>query len=105
MKTSKEIAEKILASLQRVADARIRPMMGEYLVYADEKLLGQINHNDLFVKVTAFGESFAPDLKTESPYDGAKPAFLVPSSLIEDSVWLKDFIAGTLEQLPAPKKK
>ena len=104
MKTSKETAERILSLIQKVADARIRPMMGEYLVYVNDKVAGQINHNDLFIKITAFGESFASDLKRDSPYDGAKPAFIVPQEKITDEAWLREFIAGTAEQLPSPKK-
>ena len=105
MGTSKQDAEIILSQLQQVADARIRPMMGEYIVYVDEKVTGQINEGKLFIKVTPFGESFAPELKQESPYPGAKPAFVVPQNKIEDAAWLYDFIAGTVEQLQATKKK
>ena len=98
-RTSKETAEKILAQVQQIADARIRPMMGEYIIYVNDKVIGQINHGDLFIKVTPFGEKFAAELKKESPYDGAKPAFIVPPEKIGDQAWLKDFLAGTVEQL------
>lgn len=104
MPTTKEKAQEILAQVQTVTNARIRPMMGEYLLYVDEKLVGQINENELFIKVTPFGESFAGDLKKQSPYPGAKPAFLVPANKISDQLWLREFIAGTMEQLPNPKK-
>ncbi|HEX8390695.1 MAG TPA: hypothetical protein VF597_04700 [Candidatus Saccharimonadales bacterium] len=105
MRTSKDTAEQLLAQLRQVADARIHPMMGEYIVYVDEKVIGQINHSQLFVKVTPFGERFAAGLKHESPYDGAKPAIVVPQSKIDDSEWLRAFVAGTVAQLPAPHKK
>lgn len=104
MATRKDKAEEILAHLQAVADTRIRPMMGEYVLYVDDKVVGQINDNKLFIKVTAFGESFAADLKCESPYPGAKPAFIVPEDRIYDQRWLHDFIVGTVAQLPAAKK-
>lgn len=99
MKTSKETAETILAQLVLVTDARIRPMMGEYLVYAHDKLIGQINHGQLFIKITPFGEAFAPNLAKESPYDGAKPAFVLPQDTVDNLPWLKEFITGTLKDL------
>jgi TfoX/Sxy family transcriptional regulator of competence genes len=99
MRTPKETAEKLLAQLQQAADARIRSMMGEYLVYINDKVAGQINHSDLFIKVTPFGETFAPDLKKESPYDGAKSQFIVPQGKIDDTAWLREFLAGTVQQL------
>lgn len=105
MRTTKEQAQEILAKIQTVADARIRPMMGEYIVYVDEKVAGQINGGKLFIKVTPFGESAAPGLVKASPYPGAKPAFIIPEDKIGDQDWLRDFIKGSVEQLPQPKKK
>lgn len=78
MRTPKEKAESLLAHIQQIADARIRPMMGEYILYVDDTVVGQINHSRLFIKVTPFGEGFAKELTKESPYEGAKPAFVVP---------------------------
>lgn len=99
MRTPKEKAESLLAHIQQVANARIRPMMGEYILYVDDKVIGQINHSQLFIKVTPFGEDFAGELHKESPYDGAKPAFTVPQDRIDDLAWLRDFLAGTVKQL------
>lgn len=99
MRTPKEKAESLLVHIQQIADARIRPMMGEYILYVDDKVIGQINHSQLFIKVTPYGEEFAGELHRESPYEGAKPAFVVPQDKIDDLVWLKEFLAGTVEQL------
>ena len=99
MRTPKETAEGLLAYIQQVAVARIRPMMGEYILYVDDKVIGQINHSQLFIKVTPFGEVFAQGLDRESPYDGAKPAFVVPQDKIDDLDWLKKFLAGTVKEL------
>lgn len=99
MRTPKQTAETLLASIQQVAEARIRPMMGEYILYVDDKVIGQINHSQLFIKVTSFGETFAEELEKESPYEGAKPAFVVPQNKIDDLSWLQTFIAGTVKEL------
>lgn len=101
MKTTKEQAEQILSEIQKAVDARVRPMMGEYLVYVAETLTGhgQINRNQLFVKIISFGEKFVPELKRDSPYDGAKPAFIVPESLLNDADRLREFLSGTAAEL------
>ena len=99
MRTTKEKAESILADIQKVSDARIRPMMGEHILYVDDKVIGQINHSQLFIKVTAFGEEFAKDLEKDSPYNGAKPAFIVPQDKIDNLTWLQSFIIGTAKEL------
>ena len=105
MPTRKETAQQIVARVRTVANARIRPMMGEYILYVDDKVAGQVNENELFIKVTAFGESFAPELEKKSPYPGARPAFVISESKLRNTSWLHSFIAGTVEQLPAPKRK
>ncbi len=99
MATNKAAAERILACLSAVADARIKPMFGEYGVYVDEKMIGQINEGRLFVKATPFGEEYAPKLEKASPYPGAKPAFVVPEEKWTDAEWLREFAAGTRRAL------
>lgn len=99
LRTPKDKVESLLAHIQQIADARIRPMTGEYILYINEKVIGQINHSQLFIKVTKFGEEFAGELTKEPPYDGAKLAFAVPQSKIDDLSWLQSFLAGTVEEL------
>lgn len=99
MRTPKEKAESLLVHIQQIADARIRPMIGEYILYLDDKVVGQINRSQLFIKVTPFGESFAKNLLREPPYDGAKPAFVIPQDKIDDLTWLQSFLVGTVKDL------
>jgi TfoX/Sxy family transcriptional regulator of competence genes len=80
-------------------------MMGGYILYIEDKVAGQINEGELFIKITDFGESFAPELDRKSPYPGAKPAFVIPEENIADQAWLYDFIEDTAKQLLKPKKK
>lgn len=99
MPTDKRAAEAILAKISAVADARMRPMFGGYVLYVDEKVIGQFDENQLFIKTTKFGEQHAPELERASPYPGAKPAFIVPPERLEDADWLREFLAGTRRQI------
>jgi TfoX/Sxy family transcriptional regulator of competence genes len=74
-------------------------MMGEYILYVDDKVIGQINHSQLLIKVTPFDEEFARELEKQAPYDGAKPAFVVPEDKCNDLTWLQSFLKGTVEAL------
>ena len=103
MATDKQTAQTILQHLIEVAEVRIRPMMGEYLVYVDDTVIGQINEGELFIKVTSFGEQFAPALKKRAPYNGAKLALVVSSDMLADTEWLGELISGTVQQLPKPR--
>ena len=99
MATDKTTAEDILAQVSAIADARMRPMFGEHVVYVDEKVIGQINESRLFLKVTKFGEAFAPELESASPYAGAKATFIVPPEKLADAAWLREFVSGTRSQI------
>ncbi len=99
MATDKQTADTIFAKIAAVADARMRPMFGEYVVYVDEKVIGQLNENQLFIKITKFGEQYAPELQRAAPYPGAKPAFVVPPDRLEDADWLSEFLVGTRRQI------
>ena len=99
MPTDKRAAEAILAQIAAVADARMRPMFGGYVIYVEEKVIGQFDDNQLFIKTTPFGDGYAPELERASPYPGAKPAFIVPPERLEDADWLREFLAGTRRQI------
>jgi len=80
-------------------------MFGEYGVYLDEKLVGLLSDNRLFIKKTPFGDSALGEGHDMPPYPGAKPALLMPEDRVGDSKWICEFVRQTATQLPAPKPK
>lgn len=78
-------------------------MMGEYIIYYKEKIIGGIYDNRFLVKPTKSAIELMPDATYELPYEGAKEMLLV------DNVDSKDFLAklfnAMYEELPLPKKK
>ena len=102
MATERAVAEAVLSDLQQVADARMRAMMGGWLVYVDEVLIGQINDGELFVKVSTFADQYAPELERRSPYAGAKPALVVSEERRADGGWLRGLLSGSVEALRKP---
>lgn len=107
MAGSRTIAEEILAQLQEVADARMRPMMGGWLLYVEEVHVGQINDDELFLKANPFADGFAPDLPRRSPYPGAKPALVVDAEHRADAARLHELLTGTaaaLRAAPRPRR-
>jgi TfoX/Sxy family transcriptional regulator of competence genes len=105
MKTNRDVAQRVLDDVSAVAEARMRFMIGGWLVYVDDVLIGQIHGATLFVKETPFSTGFAPDLPRESPYDGARPAVVVPEDLREDPGWMSELVQGTLTDLRAATAK
>ena len=79
--------------------------MGEYVLYCDDKVVGLVVENELYVKFTEEGRVFAPDLELLPAYDGAKPGLHVPAERRSDTVWLGELIKITADALPAKTKK
>jgi len=78
-------------------------MMGEYLVYYNGKLVGDICDNRVLIKPVNAAKSLLPDAEMQPPYEGAKPMILLED--IDDGEFLKKLFAAMYDELPAPKSK
>ena len=73
---------------------RTRKMFGEYALYCDEKVVGLICDDQVFIKITGPGKDFmGPNYVEGLPYPGAKPYMLVGGDIIEN----KDAFAQLLD--------
>lgn len=104
MATSKETVAYILDQLTPLP-VRARAMFGEYGLYCDEKVVGLICNDKLFVKPTAISPEFFTEADLAPPYPGAKDSYVVLGERLEDREWLQELIARTADLLPVPKKK
>ena len=80
----------------------VYPMMGDYVVYFDEKPVGCVCDNRLFIKETPVSRTLFGDCPMLPPYVGAKPRYLVENY---DKAELAAKLSKVAAQLPAPKKK
>lgn len=81
---------------------RTRPMFGEYGMYFDDKVVGFICDDTLFIKPSGIelpGTHLAP------AYLGSKDYHAVPGDLLDNAEWLQQAIRDTADALPAPKPK
>lgn len=81
-----------------------RFMFGEYALYCNEKVVGLICDNKLFVKPTDGGRAFIGTPVEAPAYTGAKPSFLIEEQL-EDAKWLTELIRITETEVALPVKK
>lgn len=95
MATSKEYKNFILEQLSVLGDITVKPMMGEYLLYKSGVLFGGIYDNRLLVKIIESNKKY--DMPVVSPYDGAKPMYLVHD--LDDKEILKNIVLDTYKGL------
>ena len=104
MATSRETAREIEDALAPL-NVRTRPMFGEYALYCDEKTVGFICDDTLFIKPTAISGEILSGCEQAQAYPGSKDYYVVDQERIDDGEWLRDVIQRTAEVLPAPKPK
>ena len=95
MASTKEYRDYILEQLSFVPEITCRPMMGEFLLYADGVLFGGIYDDRLLVKKTDGNAELG--LSEALPYEGAKPMYLVDE--VDDKNKLKEIVEATAESL------
>ncbi len=106
MASTQECLDAILAQISSLPNLRARKMFGEYAIYCDDKVVGLLCDNQLFVKKTDAGGAFAgEDYEEGAPYSGAKPALLIHDTDLEQRQWITELIRITAAALPPPKPK
>ena len=103
MATGNEYRQFILDQLADVPGIRLRPMMGEYLLYVQEKLVGDLYDDRLLVKNVPAARAMLPAGRESLPYEGAKPMLLVEE--VDDRAFLAALLETLQQALPEVKTK
>jgi DNA transformation protein and related proteins len=91
----------VCEQLRGAGEISSRRMFGEAAVYLDDKVVGLIFQNQLFVKATEAGRAKIGVPTEAAPFTGAKNWFLMAD--LDDPEFLADLIRATAAALPAPK--
>lgn len=103
MASSKEYLEFVLEQISALDGVTYRPMMGEYILYCRDKIVGGIYDNRLLVKPVRSAVSLLPNAVYEVPYEGGKEMLLVTD--VEDRESLIALFSAMYDELPTPKNK
>ncbi len=102
MPSSPEFLNYVLDLLSRTLDVRYRKMMGEYVLYSEDKVFGGIYDDRFLIKQTEASRRLLPEASLEVPYPGAKQMLLVDS---EDQDLIADVVSQMLPEISPPKTK
>ncbi len=107
MASSKGFVEYVMEQLNMAAggDASSRAMMGEYVVYYRDKVIGGIYDDRFLVKPTESAKTLLPAAEYQIPYEGAKEMLLVDE--VENRELMAELLQAMYPELPArkPRKK
>ncbi|MBQ3527486.1 MAG: TfoX/Sxy family protein [Clostridia bacterium] len=103
MASSKEYFDFISDQLSGLRDVTYRRMMGEYIIYYKEKIVGGIYDNRLLVKPVAAAVRLLPEAPREVPYEGTSEMLLVED--VERRELLESLFFAMYDELPPPRKR
>ena len=103
MASSKEYLAFVLEQLSGLDDITYKAMMGEYIIYYRDKIVGGIYDDRFLVKHTQSAKTLMPEADLELPYEGAKEMLLVDD--IDNREFLRTLLEAMYDELPAPKRK
>ncbi len=102
MASRREYLDFVLEQLADLDGIAYRPMMGEYVLYCDGRVVGGIYDDRLLLKATPGALRLMPDAESDIPYPGAKPMLVAD---VDNREGLCRFVAAIAAELPEPKKR
>ena len=102
MTTTLEYIEDLCSQLDEIGDIRYRKMMGEYIVYINNKPIITVCDNIPYVKKLDCITEQMQSAETGAPYEGAKEHYILDFS---DPDFCKTILEIIEANTPLPKKK
>ena len=102
MSTQKTTIEFLLLKLGNNIRFRTQAMFGEYALNADNKVVGLICNDQLYLKILPASQELETRCETDSPYEGAKKQYVIEEQQYDT---LSGIVIKIAESLPELKKK
>lgn len=102
MASTLDYAQFICAQIEGAGEVRYRKMFGEYMIYVDDKPVLMAADNICYVKMHPAIEEWMQQAETGSPYEGAKPHYILDIDNRELATKVTKRLA---EVLPYPKSR
>lgn len=92
----------VCETLSPLGAVRSRKMMGDYVIYLNEKCVATACDNLLYVKRLPCLDNLMQHAETGTPYEGSKECYLLDLS---DASFARRVVSRLWENLPFPKRK
>lgn len=102
MACTSEFIDLVCEILSPLGNVYYRKMMGDYVIYLDEKCVITACDNNLYIKMLPCIQEIMKESETGKPYEGAKEHYVLDYS---DRNHVRRVVSTLWEHLPFPKKK
>ena len=103
MASSQSYLQFVLEQLSELDEISYRAMMGEFILFYRDKIVGGIYDDRLLIKPVKSAIAYMQNPSYELPYDGAKEMLLVDD--LDNRKFLSKLLNAMYDELPEPKKK
>jgi TfoX/Sxy family transcriptional regulator of competence genes len=105
MATEKDTVEFLLQRLRPATRFSVRPMFGEFALYADGKVVGLICDNLFYVKIVPASVELESLCEKGEPYLGARPHYIVEEGQLITLPNLSAILFGIAASVPEKKAR
>jgi len=102
MATTQDFIEYVCGQVAKAGCVRYMKMMGEYIVYVNDRSTLLVCNNTVYVKQLPFVAELLKDAEQDIPYKGAKEHYILDIDNQELSVAVARIVS---HNTPPPKKK
>ena len=99
-----DLVEYIVEQGAKAGEVRAKKMFGDYCLYCEEKPVGLICDDVLFLKPLSVLEPLlhSEDKQLRPPYEGAKPHYVITN--VDDRDYVSLLVKTVADHLPAKRK-
>ena len=97
-----DFIEDICETLSPLGEARYRKMMGDYVIYLNDKCVITACDNLAYIKKLDCIADLMKDAETGCPYEGAKEAYILD---VSDKRLVRTVLPILWDTLPFPKRR
>lgn len=105
MATEKTTVEYIESKLSNDSRIRTKAMFGEYALYADDRVVGLICNDQLYLKILPVSAELEEECEKDSRYKGAKEQCVIEESQLDTIKNLKEIMFAIADALANKKDK
>ena len=102
MACTTEFIEFVCDALAPLGEVCPRRMMGDYIIYLNDKCLATACDNNLYIKILPCIDGYMQDAEIGRPYDGAKEHYILDCS---NQNFVLKVVPILWQNLPYPKKR
>ena len=104
MASNPELVAYICEQLIELGNVRFRKMFGEYMIYVHDKPVMMVCDDRLMIKMLPCLESLLSGYETQTPYEGAKPHYVLDPD-DRETLCRAAALAEQVTPLPKQRKK